>query len=140
MAIGRSNKEREEIAIMDPVLIIILTAIIGYGALEYRKRDREYRSMILQVSRGEVPIRRTKHPALWKLFTLAGVEFLAVMLVLYAFWTASRPMRQLVVGSMILLGVFFSVIVVLLGVMLVRDIREYRARPAISKEELSWHF
>jgi hypothetical protein len=112
---------------MDYTSILIIIAFLGYGVFQYQRRDREYRAMILQMARGETPVRKSEQPALWKLTALGGVSVLVAGFAIGCFLGVLKRAQAVFMIPMTLIGVFSLIILVLLVLMFVRDLRAFRA-------------
>ncbi len=110
---------------MDYTGLAVTVAIILYGLLAYRHRERVYRETIAYLRRGERPPERTPGMEVWKLETtgVIGLAALAtvVVLVISGFHKAGRLDTAMLSIALVFAGLF-----VLLALMFRRDLKKYR--------------
>jgi hypothetical protein len=112
---------------------LISLLIILYGLYEYRRRERAHSAALERLSRGETLSIQETRPALWRLFTTGSVcialaAFAALLITtgLRSGDSASQPLG--IMGCMVLPPLL------LLLLILVRDVREYKALRREEKE------
>jgi hypothetical protein len=112
---------------MDYGSLAITIAIIVYGVVEYRRRERLHRTELALVRRGETPpTREPQHPAL----ALASIGATGILILvsegvlIYAGSRFPRNFKPLAV-----VGVIFLLILIPVISMFRRDLRRYRSRP-----------
>ncbi len=116
---------------MDYTGLVIAVAIVVYGVLAYRHRERVYWETMTYLRRGKKPPERTPRMEVWKLETtgVIGLAALAtvVVLVISGFHKAGRLDTAMLSIALVLAGLF-----VLLTLIFMRDLKKYRGfkRPA----------
>ena len=110
---------------MDYTGLVIAVAIVVYGVLAYRHRERVYWETIAYLRRGEKPPERTPGMEAWKLETtgVIGLAALAMLVILanWGFRYEGRLNTAVVSVALVFAGLF-----VLLSWMFLRDLRKYR--------------
>ena len=110
---------------MDYTGLAVTVAIIVYGVLAYRHRERVYWETITYLRRGKKPPERTPWREAWKMETkgVIGLAALAtvIVLVVSGFHKAGRLDTAMLSIALVFAGLF-----VLLSWMFLRDLRKYR--------------
>lgn len=102
--------------------------IIAYGIYQYYKREKIHRALLQSIVAGGQPIPTsgfdTIRPALWRLLTIAVVE---TVLMVGVIWLVSIRSRILYGGDVVyIIAFFFLILFTFLMSIFLRDLRTYR--------------
>ena len=111
---------------MDYSSLAITIAIIAYGVVAYRRRERLHRAELALVRRGEVPPHGEPQHPLLKLMTLGSAAALILVSEGTLVYMWSRFPRN--VTPLAVIGGIFLLLFIALVVMLLRDFRRYKSR------------
>jgi hypothetical protein len=111
---------------MDYGSLATTIAIVVYGAVEYRRRERLHRAELAMVRRGEIPSPREPRHPLTSLMTIGGAAALILVSEGILLYMGSRFPRN--ISKLAVIGVIFLFMLFALSLMFFRDLRRYRAR------------
>jgi hypothetical protein len=117
---------------MDYPGLAITIAIIVYGILAYRHRERVYWEAVTYLRRGERPPDRTPRVEAWKLGTTGAVA-LAVLATTVVLASLSFHLGRLNPATLSI-ALIFAGLFVLLAWMFLRDLRMYRGYKKSGRE------
>lgn len=108
---------------MDYPSLAILIAILAYGAMEYRRRERLHRAELAIVRRGEVPPpRMPQHPVRDMLYSGSTLALLLVAAGVLMFRGAGIPRYG---SSIVVIGVIFLLLAIPVGSFFARNFRRW---------------
>jgi hypothetical protein len=110
---------------MDYTGLAIAVAIVVYGVLAYRHRERVYWETVTYLRRGERPPERTARMEVWRLETTGAIG-LAALVVVVILANAGFHHGGRLNAAIASVALAFSGLFVLLSWMFLRDLKKYR--------------